>query len=109
MIINHKQENTMSIISSKGTDLLQFNLGNFALEALNLKQNAYRCRLPKSAIGLKRYRSQTISAIDMLAGIVNSCLLGNNFSQASTSVVASILPARKSAMYNFMSEPKAYW
>lgn len=99
----------MSIISSKGTDLLQFNPGNFALEALNLKQNAYRCRLPKSAVGLKRYQSQTISAGDMLAGIVNSCLLGNNFSQACASIAASILPARKSAMYNFMSDPKADW
>lgn len=37
----------MHIVSAKGRELLQFNLGKFAKEALNLNWNAYRCRLPK--------------------------------------------------------------
>ena len=38
---NHKQENAMDIVSAKGRELLQFNPGKFAKEALNLNWNAY--------------------------------------------------------------------
>ena len=77
---NHKQKNAMDMVSAKGRELLQFNLGKFAKEALNLNWNAYRCRLPKSGSISSKYKSQTqtISAGEMLSGVINSCLLGNN-------------------------------
>lgn len=58
---DHKQENAIDIVSAKGRELLQFNPGKFAKEALNLNRNAYRCRLPKSGSISSKYKSQTIS------------------------------------------------
>lgn len=106
---NHKQENAIDIVSAKGRELLQFNPGKFAKETLNLNWNAYRCRLPKSGSISSKYKSQTISAGEMLSGVINSCLLGNNFSQSCSSFASTLLPAKKSAMYEFMSSPKANW
>ena len=106
---NHKQENAMDMVSANGRELLQFNLGKFAKENLNLNWNAYRCRLPKSGSISSKYKSQTISAGEMLSGVINSCLLGNNFSQSCSSFASTLLPAKKSAMYEFMSSPKANW
>lgn len=99
----------MDIVSANGRELLQFNLGKFAKEALNLNWNAYRSRLPKSGSISSKYKSQTISAGKMLSGVINSCLLGNNFSQSCSSFVSTLLPAKKSAIYEFMSSPKANW
>lgn len=46
----------MDIVSAKGRELLQFNPGKFAKEALNLNwRNAYRCRLPKSGSISSKY------------------------------------------------------
>lgn len=104
---DHKQENAIDIESAKGRELLQFNAGKFAKENLNLNWNAYRCRLPKSGSISSKYKSQTISAGEMLSGVINSCLLGNNFSQSCSSFASTLLPAKKSAMYEFMSSPKA--
>ncbi len=75
---NHKQENAMDMVSANGRELLQFNPEKFAKEALNLNWNAYRCRLPKSGSISSKYKSQTISTGEMLSGVINSCLLGNN-------------------------------
>ena len=99
----------MHIVSAKGRELLQFNPGKFAKEALNLNWNAYRCRFPKSGSISSKYKSQTISAGEMLSGVINSCLLGNNFSQSCSSFASTLLPAKKSAIYEFMSSPKANW
>lgn len=77
----------MDMVSANGRELLQFNLGKFSKEALNLNWNAYRCRLPKSGSISSKYKSQTISAGEMLFGVINSCLLGNN----SLSPVHSLL------------------
>ncbi|MCI6345539.1 MAG: hypothetical protein MR777_04065 [Succinatimonas sp.] len=57
----------MDIVSAKGRELLQFNLGKFAQEALKLNRNAYRCRLPKSGSISSKYKSQTICAGEMLS------------------------------------------
>ena len=57
----------MDMVSANGRELLQFNLGKFAKEALNLNWNAYRCRLPKSGSISSKYKSQTISAGEMLS------------------------------------------
>lgn len=99
----------MNIVSAKSNELLQFNPGKFAQEVLNLNRNAYRCRFSKSGSISSQYKSQTISAGEMLAGVINSCLLGNNFSQSCSSFASSLLPAKKSAMYEFMKSPKANW
>lgn len=99
----------MNMVSAKDSELLQFNPGKFAQDALNLNWNAYRCRLPKSGSISSKYKSQTISAGEMLSGVINSCLLGNNFSQSCSSFASTLLPAKKSAMYEFMSSPKANW
>ena len=99
----------MDIVSAKGRELLQFNPGKFAQEALKLNWKAYRCRLPKSGSISYKYKSQTISAGEMLSGVINSCLLGNNFSQSCSAFASTLLPAKKSAMYEFMSSPKANW
>lgn len=104
---NHKQENAMDIVSANGRELIQFNPGKFAKEALNLNRNAYRCRLPKSGSISSKYKSQTISTGEMLSGVINSCLLENYFSQSCSSFTSTLLPAKKSAMYEFMSSPKA--
>ena len=45
------------MVSAKGRELLQFNPGKFAKEALNLNWNAYRCRLPKSGSISSKYKS----------------------------------------------------
>ncbi len=97
----------MDMVSANGRELLQFNLGKFAQDALNLNWNAYRCRLPKSGSIPSKYKTQTISAGEMLSGVINSCLLENNFSQSCSSFVSTLLPAKKSDMYEFMSSPKA--
>ena len=99
----------MDVVSAKGRELLQFNPGKFANESLNLNWNAYRCRLPKSGSISSKYKSQTISAGEILSGVINSCLLRNNFSQSCSSFVSTLLPAKKSAIYEFMSSPKANW
>ena len=51
----------MDVVSAKGRELLQFNTGKFAKEALNLNWKAYRCRLPKPSSISSKYKSQTIS------------------------------------------------
>lgn len=99
----------MDMVSAKGRELLQFNPGKFAKEALKLNWNAYRCRLHKSGSISSKCKSQTISAGEMLSGVINSCLLGNNFSQSCSSFASTLLPAKKSAMYEFMSSPNANW
>lgn len=91
----------MDIVSAKGRELLQFNPEKFAQEALKLNWNAYRCRFPKSGSISSKYKSQTISAGEMLSGVINSCLLENNFSQPCSSFASTLLPAKKSAMYEF--------
>lgn len=97
------------MVSANGRELLQFNLGKFSKEALNLNRNAYRCRLPKSGSISSKYKTQTISSGEMLSGVINSCLLVNNFSQSCSSFGSTLLPAKMSAMYEFMSSPKANW
>lgn len=57
------------MVSANGRELLQFNPEKFAKEALNLNWNAYRCRLPKSGSISSKYKSQTISAGEMLSGL----------------------------------------
>lgn len=99
----------MDTVSANGRELLQFNLGKFSKEALNLNWNSYRCRLPKSGSISSKYKTQTISSGEMLSGVINSCLLGNNFSQSCSSFASTLLPAKMSAMYEFMSSPKANW
>lgn len=99
----------MDTVSANGRELLQFNLGKFSKEALNLNWNAYRCRLPKSGSISSKYKTQTISSGEMLSGVINSCLLENNFSQSCSSFASTLLPAKMSAMYEFMSSPKANW
>ena len=99
----------MNIVLANGRELLQFNPEKFAKDSLNLNWNAYRCRLPKSGSISSKYKSQTISAGEMLSGVINSCLLGNNFSQSCSYFASTLLPAKKSAMYEFMSSPKVNW